>query len=118
MPTAFDRTGSSRPKPPRGRALVLLAILVGLALGDSFKPAFDQVGARLAVEMIDVYRWTVSPLLARTGIVRCRFTPTCSAYGREAIARYGLPRGFLLATGRLLRCHPFAKGGDDPVPKR
>ncbi|HMF10351.1 MAG TPA: membrane protein insertion efficiency factor YidD, partial [Thermoanaerobaculia bacterium] len=48
--------------------------------------------------------------------VACRFQPTCSAYGREAIARYGIPRGAWLAAARVLRCHPFAKGGADPVP--
>jgi uncharacterized protein len=76
----------------------------------------NQFAARAAVAAIDVYRETVSPMLARTGIVRCRFEPTCSAYGREAIARYGSPRGFALAAGRILRCHPWAKGGADPVP--
>jgi putative membrane protein insertion efficiency factor len=65
---------------------------------------------------IDGYRATVSPFLARTGVVRCRFEPTCSAYGREAIARYGSPKGVAMAAGRVLRCHPWTKGGFDPVP--
>ena len=94
----------------------LLAALLGLALGDAMRPVPDQYAARLALGTIDLYRATVSPALARTGIVRCRFEPTCSAYGREAIARYGSPRGFALAAGRILRCHPWAKGGRDPVP--
>jgi putative membrane protein insertion efficiency factor len=94
----------------------ILAALVGLAVGDCLKPAPDQVSARLAVGAIDVYRSAVSPALARSGIVHCRFEPTCSAYGREAIARYGAPRGFALAAGRVLRCHPWARGGWDPVP--
>jgi len=74
------------------------------------------VTARVVLLSIDGYRATVSPLLARSRLVVCRFHPTCSAYGREAVARYGVPKGLLLAAGRVLRCHPFAKGGEDPVP--
>ena len=110
----------SSPEEPRRRraslAAPLLAALVGLAVGDSLKPAPEQVSARLAIGAIDLYRARISPTLARMGVVRCRFEPTCSAYGRQAIARYGSPRGFALAAARILRCHPWAKGGLDPVP--
>ncbi len=95
---------------------MLAAALLGLAIGDSIKPPAEQFGARLAVGLIDTYRATVSPVLARTGLVRCRFHPTCSAYGREAILRYGMPKGGVLAASRILRCNPFSKGGEDPVP--
>jgi len=94
----------------------VFAALLGLAVGDALRPVPDQFGARLALRAIDLYRATVSPALAKSGVVRCRFEPTCSAYGREAIARYGNPKGFLLAAGRILRCHPWARGGNDPVP--
>ena len=47
----------------------------------------------------------------------CRFVPTCSEYAMEAIERQGVIRGGLLAAGRLLRCHPFARSGYDPVPE-
>jgi uncharacterized protein len=105
------------PSPPRGAlAPVLLAALAGLAFGDCVKPPADQVGARLAIGGIDAYRATLSPALERAGFIRCRFRPTCSAYGREAILRYGLPKGGALAATRILRCNPFAKGGEDPVP--
>ncbi len=46
----------------------------------------------------------------------CRFYPSCSHYGYQAIFKYGLIKGSLLATWRILRCQPFSKGGHDPVP--
>jgi putative membrane protein insertion efficiency factor len=104
--------------PPRRSSLagpVLVAVL-GLLAGDALRPPSDQASARLALVAIDAYRATVSPTLASSGLIHCRFEPTCSAYGREAIARYGSPRGFALAAGRVVRCHPWAQGGYDPVP--
>ncbi|MGH9400137.1 MAG: membrane protein insertion efficiency factor YidD [Thermoanaerobaculia bacterium] len=68
--------------------------------------------ARLVVTALDFYKRLLSPLLPPA----CRFEPTCSVYAREAIARYGLSRGAAMAGKRILRCHPFHKGGLDPVP--
>jgi uncharacterized protein len=68
--------------------------------------------SRLAIALLDFYKRFLSPLLPRA----CRFEPTCSAYAREAIERHGLVRGGGLAARRLLRCHPFHRGGLDPVP--
>ena len=48
---------------------------------------------------------------------RCPYVPTCSAYGKEAIEKYGALRGGLMATWRILRCNPLSKGGFDPVPE-
>jgi putative membrane protein insertion efficiency factor len=67
---------------------------------------------RLLLALIDFYRREISPSVPPT----CRFTPTCSAYAKEAIERHGASRGCLLAVWRVLRCNPFGRGGYDPVP--
>ncbi len=67
---------------------------------------------RWAAALLGAYKRFLSPLLPRA----CRFEPTCSVYAREAVEKHGLPRGSALAAKRLLRCHPFHRGGLDPVP--
>jgi len=64
-----------------------------------------------AIALLRGYQRWVSPWLAPA----CRFSPTCSEYAVQAIARYGLWRGVRLAVGRLLRCHPWHPGGFDPL---
>jgi putative membrane protein insertion efficiency factor len=66
----------------------------------------------LAVFLIRVYQWTISPLLGPN----CRFYPSCSQYAAEAIERFGVLRGAWLAVKRIGRCHPWHPGGYDPVP--
>lgn len=100
----------------RFRAAIAIAAFLGFATGDALRPAEDQVSAKVGVAAIDAYRATFGFLLGKTGIIRCRFEPSCSAYGREAIRRYGSPQGYALTARRISRCHPFAKGGVDPVP--
>ncbi|MBP0989385.1 MAG: membrane protein insertion efficiency factor YidD [Oscillospiraceae bacterium] len=62
---------------------------------------------------IRFYQKHISPLFPPC----CRYRPSCSQYGLEAVDRYGAVRGAWLATLRILRCNPFAKGGWDPVPR-
>jgi hypothetical protein len=66
------------------------------------------------VLLVRAYQRLVSPLIGP----RCRFAPTCSQYAIEALVRHGVVRGLGLAAWRILRCHPFAEGGLDPVPPR
>ncbi len=69
---------------------------------------------RVLLKLIRAYQLALSPLLGP----RCRFYPSCSSYAHSAIERHGLGRGMWLGMRRILRCHPFAEGGYDPVPGR
>lgn len=66
----------------------------------------------LALALIRLYQKTLSRVLPPA----CRFQPSCSQYGYEAIERYGFIKGGWLAVKRIARCHPFNPGGYDPVP--
>jgi len=61
--------------------------------------------------MLEWYQKYLSPLLPAS----CRFEPTCSEYAREALRKHGLWKGLLLSLWRVLRCHPYSRGGYDPV---
>jgi putative membrane protein insertion efficiency factor len=67
---------------------------------------------RILLFLIRVYQRTIS----RVTVPSCRFYPSCSEYGYQAIAKYGALKGSWLAIRRICRCHPFQKGGYDPVP--
>ena len=66
----------------------------------------------LVLALIRFYQKFISPVFPPS----CRFYPTCSHYGYEAIAKYGVIKGGWLAIKRIGRCHPFNPGGYDPVP--
>ena len=77
------------------------------------EPAAVGPLAAVLLLLLTFYRRLISPLLGP----RCRFVPTCSTYAVEAVQRHGALRGSWLTLKRLLRCHPFAEGGYDPVPE-
>ncbi len=66
----------------------------------------------MMIALIRFYQHAISPVTGPS----CRFSPTCSAYGIEAIRRYGPFRGGWLALRRILSCHPWGRSGYDPVP--
>lgn len=74
--------------------------------------------SRVAGIAFRVYKAVVSPVLHALGPGRCVYLPTCSEYAYTAVNRFGMVRGSWLAVGRLARCHPWSKGGFDPVPER
>ncbi|HET9285797.1 MAG TPA: membrane protein insertion efficiency factor YidD [Candidatus Angelobacter sp.] len=69
--------------------------------------------ARFAVWLLQLYKKLISPFLPAS----CRYVPSCSEYAAEALARHGFFRGTILGAWRILRCHPFSRGGYDPVPQ-
>jgi putative membrane protein insertion efficiency factor len=71
------------------------------------------IGKTAVIYLLRGYKWAVSPWLPMS----CRYLPTCSEYAIEAVERHGVLRGGLKAAWRVLRCHPFVKGGYDPVVK-
>ncbi len=66
----------------------------------------------LIIKMIRLYRRYISPVK----ITKCPYIPSCSAYGLEAVEKYGALKGSVLAVWRIIRCNPFSRGGYDPVP--
>lgn len=66
----------------------------------------------LIILPIKLYQWIISPWLPNS----CRYTPTCSQYGIEAVKKYGVFKGGYLLGKRILRCHPWGGHGHDPVP--
>lgn len=77
----------------------------------------DQPEATLSVRLLfGLYQRVLSPVFHSVSPTQCKYLPTCSEYAYVALVRFGLLRGSWLALRRLGRCHPFAKGGLDPVP--
>ena len=96
--------------------LVTAAIFAILTLIDRIRgvrPGQRSLVAQLLLGAVRGYRF-----ISQAWVSQCRFTPSCSAYAVEAIARFGALRGTWLTARRLLRCAPWHPGGDDPVPSR
>jgi putative membrane protein insertion efficiency factor len=68
---------------------------------------------RALLFLIRLYQLTLSSIMG----TQCRFQPTCSYYAAEAVRRFGAGKGLILGIRRIARCHPWAKGGVDPVPE-
>ena len=68
---------------------------------------------RFLLKIINIYIYLISPFTVSS----CKYHPNCSNYAREAIEKHGAIKGFVLAVRRVLKCHPFSKGGYDPVPE-
>jgi len=67
---------------------------------------------KILISGIKAYQYILSPFLG----ANCRYIPTCSQYTMEAITKHGALKGSVLGVSRVCRCHPFHKGGYDPVP--
>lgn len=66
---------------------------------------------KLLIKLINIYQF-----FSKMTPPVCRFNPTCSQYAKEAIIKYGIKKGGFMAIKRILKCHPFHPGGNDPVP--
>lgn len=75
--------------------------------------AMRNVVKLVVLQLLRGYKWAISPMF----LPACRYIPTCSEYAMETVERYGVLRGGVKALARLLRCHPLAHGGYDPVEK-
>lgn len=73
-----------------------------------------QIARKTVLLVLRAYKWALSPMFPPS----CRYVPTCSEFAMEAVERYGALRGGWMGLARILRCHPFVKGGYDPVVTR
>ena len=71
----------------------------------------NKISKNIVISSINLYKYLISPLLGNN----CRFVPTCSEYTKESIIKYGVVKGFWLGFKRLAKCHPWGKGGYDPI---
>ncbi len=80
----------------------------------TFQPLLSETARSVLLGAIRLYQLTLSPFFGPC----CRYTPTCSHYGAEAVRRFGAVRGGWLIILRILRCNPWGGAGEDPVPQR
>ena len=106
---------NGEPNGRRGRIVGILLIGAGVFLAaESWVPPDRQISARACLAAVRAYQTSGSPLLRSCG-VRCRYTPSCSQYAADAIARYGTIEGAIRTLGRLCRCSPWGGSGYDPA---
>ncbi len=74
----------------------------------------SNIAKFVTLHLLRAYKWAISPIFPPA----CRYVPTCSEYAMEAVERYGALRGGWMALARILRCHPLARSGYDPVVKQ
>jgi len=72
-----------------------------------------NIFTNLFIKLIKIYKYLISPLFGNS----CRYFPTCSDYTIEALKTYGFFRGLFLSLKRIFSCHPWGRGGFDPVKK-
>ena len=100
-----------RPTP----YLCAMALVVLAVAWDSGRRPRDQVTARIYISGVKGYQAVAGPIVGRA--VQCRFRPTCSEYSIEAVRRFGIRRGLILTTRRVMACRPpVTPGTSDPVP--
>lgn len=96
--------------------LVLIAVVAGLAVADTYQAPASQVTSRVYVAGVHVYQAVGRPLLA--GRIQCRYEPTCSVYSIEAVKRFGIRKGLEMTGRRLNSCRvDVPLGTYDPVPE-
>ena len=78
----------------------------------SIKLLISNLFKLLFINLIKIYQRFVSPFFPSS----CKFSPSCSKYGIEAISKYGVLKGSVLTIKRILKCNPWSKGGYDPIP--
>ncbi len=78
----------------------------------SIKLFISNLFKLLVINFIKIYQRFVSPFFPSS----CKFSPSCSKYGIEAINKYGVLKGSVLTVKRILKCNPWSKGGYDPIP--
>ncbi|HYO48024.1 MAG TPA: membrane protein insertion efficiency factor YidD [Gemmatimonadota bacterium] len=96
--------------------LVLLVVVIGLVLADSYQAPANQVTSHVYVAGVHAYQAVGRPLLKNR--IRCRYEPTCSVYSIEAVQRFGIRRGLEMTARRLNTCRADVPlGTNDPVPE-